>query len=423
MKLPSTTVIAAAIIGIAGFFIGRISSSDPQADAASLGSAGRTASGAAADRAESAGVRPLRSASRAEERRGSAAKLTGADALARLESIVTGENALDRNRALMAFIDQLGADDFEGAIAHFRSLGITDSRFGEYGMLLTAWAEVDPLKALDYVRTNTNGGFALNTVLATWASKDAEGAIAWANTSHTGDGPNPFMAGIIRAVAATDLNRASDLLTEMPRSRERGEALDGYLSHLLRSGPDAARDWASAQSDQALRDGSMVRLAGRLAEIDPAGTAKWLLANPGEALNGEMDNVAGTWANSDQAGALAFFKSLPKGEARSDAFRGIISSVASSDPKTAARLIDSNMAESDSGTINSFVWRSFGKEPELALNYVSRLTDANEQERTYSRTLKYWLDRDPSKAQAWIASNNLPPKVVADLQKQMQSRQ
>lgn len=427
MKQPSATVIAATvIIGTAGFFIGRISSSGPGADAGNSALASGIRDGGAsagAGDAGSAGIRSLRSSSRGDERRTSPAKLSGPEALARLEAIVRGENALDRNRALMAFIDQLGPDEFESAVAHFRSLGITDSRFGEYGLLLTAWAETNPVQALDYVRANTNGGFALNTVLATWASKDAEGAIAWAEANHSGDGANPFMPGIIRAVAATDLNRASDLLTALPRSRERGEALDGFLSHLLRSGPDAAREWASSLSDQALRDGSISRLAGRLAETDPAGTARWLLNNPGEALNDEMDNVVGSWAARDQAAALSFFKTLPQGEVRNDAFRGIISAVASSDPRAAASLIDRNMAETDSGTIRSFVWHSFRQEPELALDYVSRITDANDQERTYSRALDFWLNRDPAKAQAWIDSNNLPPKVVEQLQQRTQPPQ
>lgn len=337
--------------------------------------------------------------------------------MARLEAIMRGENALDRNRSLLAFIDQLGPEEFEGAVAHFRSLGITESRFGEYAMLLTAWAQTDPMKALDYVRANTNGGFALNTVLASWASKDPEAAIVWAETNHTGDGANPFMAGIIRAVAATDTARASELLTAMPRSRERGEALDAFLGHLVKAGPDAARQWVDSQSDQALRDGSMTRLADRLAKIDPAGTAKWLLANPGEALNSNLDNVVGTWAGTDQKAAVSFFTTLPKGEVRNDAFRGIVAAVASSDPKQAAALIDRYSADADNGAIRSFVWHSFGQDPGLALDYVGKMTDAKDQERTYERTLEFWLERDPTKAQAWMQSNNLPPKVVENLQR------
>lgn len=426
MKTSSPTLIAAVIvIGATGFFIGRISSSAPAGDGipGAVVASGRSAAlGGGSGPAD--GRRSSR-ASRTDDRRdASPARVTGPEALARLESIVRGENALDRNRALLAFIDQLDPAEFEGAVAHFRSLGITEDRFGEYAMLLTAWAQTDPMKALDYVRANTRGGFALNTVLSSWAAKDPEAAISWAQTTHTGDGANPFMAGIIRAVAATDIGRASELLTAMPRSRERGEALDGFLARLTQAGPEVARQWVDALSDPALRDGSMSRLAGKLAQTDPAGTARWLLANPGETLNSSLDNVVGSWAGTDQQAAVDFFKTLPQGEPRNDAFRGIISAVASKDPQAAATMIDRYSADAGNGAIRSFVWHAFRQEPALALDYVSRMTDAGDQERTYQRTLGYWLERDPTQAQAWIQNNNLPPKVLEGLQRdQAQQRQ
>ena len=124
-----------------------------------------------------------------------------AERLAKLESIVRGENALDRNRALLAYIDQLGPGEFEEAVAHFRSLGITESRFGEYALLLSAWAKADPLTALTYAKENTGSRFATNTILSSWASADPEAAIRWAETNHEGDEANPYLAGIIRSLA------------------------------------------------------------------------------------------------------------------------------------------------------------------------------------------------------------------------------
>ena len=89
------------------------------------------------------------------DRPGHAAAGSASERLARLEAIMRGENPLDRNRALLAFIDQLGPGDFEAAVAQFRAMGITDSRFGEYALLLSAWAKADPLAALDYAKGNT----------------------------------------------------------------------------------------------------------------------------------------------------------------------------------------------------------------------------------------------------------------------------
>jgi hypothetical protein len=419
MKLtPPTTIAAVVAIGAAGFFIGRISSS-PDAVAADSAAASQALAGRSSS-ARGAGDESTGRTSRAarsEDRRSSTPKVRGEEALARLESIVRGENALDRNRALLAFIDQLGPDEFEGAIARFRSLGITDSRFGEYGMLLTAWAQADPIKALDYVKQNTNGGFALNTVLSSWAANDPEAAITWAKTTHTGEGANPYLASIIRTVAATDTARASELLTSMPRSRERGEGLDALLPHLISQGPEAARNWIATLTDTALRDGAMTRVAEKLAQTDPLGTAAWLLANPGEALNSSLDNVVGTWASQDEKAAVAFFSTLPKGDARNDAFRGIVTSVATRDPQAAAAMLDRYSSDTDDGTIRSFIWHSFGSDPTLAVNYIGRIADAGEQERTYRRTLEFWMERDPATAQAWMQKNTLPANVQQHFQR------
>lgn len=419
MKLTPPTAIAAVVaIGTAGFFIGRISSSP---DAAAVGSTADSAGPASRTSSvrgtgDVSASRTSRTA-RPDDHRNTIPKVRGAEALARLEAIVRGENALDRNRALLAFIDQLGPDEFEGAIAHFRSLGITESRFGEYGMLLTAWAQADPIKALDYVKKNTNNGFALNTVLSSWAANDPEAAITWAKSNHSGDGANPYLASIIRTLAATDTARASELLTGMPRSRERGEGLDALLPQLLKQGPDAARAWIATLTDPALRDGAMSRVAEQLAKTDPKGTANWLIANPGEALNNSLDNVVGAWAGTDEKAAVAFFSTLPKGEVRNNALRGIVSAVASRDPQSAAAMIDRYSGDTDDGTIRSFVWHSFGSDPSLAVNYIGRIADAGEQERTYRRTLEYWLDRDPAKAQAWMQTNPLPAPVQQHFQR------
>ena len=416
MKLPSTTTttLAAAIaIGAAGFFIGRLSSPDSQTASA----------------ATDAQLSPTRSSSRASDtanqstphatrptRQDADSKAHGKDSLSRLESIIRGNNALDRNRALLTFIDQLAPADFEAAIARFRSLGLTDSRSGEYAMLLTAWSQADPLAALAYAKGNTNSGFATTTILASWAATDPEAAIRWAEANHTGTGANPYLAGIIRTLGATDPARASALLTGMPRSQERGEALDAMLPHLLTQGADATRSWISALSDDSLRNGAMMRAAGQLAQTDPKTTADWLLANPGEAATKRLDDVLGTWAATNAKAALAYFEALPKGEARSNALRGVVTAIAGDDANAAAKMIDRYAADVNDATLRSFVWHSFGSNPSLALNYIGRISNPGEQDRMYSRTLDNWIGRDPVSAQAWIQKNALPENVLQHLQ-------
>ena len=136
---------------------------------------------------------------------------------------------VERAKAFLALIQTLETDDFLNVVADFRALGITEQRMSEYGMLLHAWAKADPEGALDYAIKNTGTPFARQAIMASWSSDDPEAAIAFARDNYEGEGANPLLVGIIRGIAPSDLSRASDLLQELPYSRERGDALQSIL--------------------------------------------------------------------------------------------------------------------------------------------------------------------------------------------------
>ncbi len=407
MKLNHTTLLAAVVlVGAGGFMAGRVSS--PKAAEASARSTSGTPSSRAPGRDPAGENGTSRKSSRPER---GATTTSAKDRLARLEAIVRGENPLERNRALLAFLHQLGPGDFEEAVAHFRSLGITDSRNGEYSLLLTAWAQADPLAALSYAKEHTSGGFAQDTILTSWASNDPEAAIRWAQTNHDGDGPNPYLPGIIRGLIQSDPTRATELLASMPRSEERGRGLDFILPHLLEQGSDATRAWIALLTDDALKNGAMMRVTDKLASLDPAGTASWLLANPGEASQRRMDDVYGMWAEKDQQAALSAFTSLPAGDLRSNALRGVVGSVAAEDPQAAISLMNRYPNDVTDGVVQNFVWRTFGSDPATAATEIARMGNDGERDQMYRRTLNAWFDRDPVSAQAWIQINEIPDSV------------
>ncbi|MEX1049828.1 MAG: hypothetical protein WED15_09885 [Akkermansiaceae bacterium] len=412
MKLKTPALMAALVlIGVGGFMAGRVSSPEaspesaerPAETRASRASSSMAAGDSAASRS-SRGSRPERVRT----------AMTG-ERTVRLEAIVRSENPLDRNRALLAFLDQLAPGDFEEAVGHFRSLGMTENRMGEYSLLLTAWAQADPLTALAYAEKNTRGGFAQDTILTSWAATDPEAAIRWAQSQYEGDGANPFMPGIIRGMVETNPVRATELLTRMPRSSERGKGLDYMLPHLLQRGVDATRDWIATLTDESLKNGAMLRAAGQMAVTDPAGTAAWLRANPSEATQRRMDDVYSAWAKSDKQAALNSFSALPAGEIRSNALRGVVSSMAAENPKAAVSMMDQYPNDVNDRVVQNFIWQSFGSDPSTAAGQIARIADVGQRDRMYQRTLAAWIDRDPATAQAWIQSNALPEAVRADL--------
>jgi len=359
----------------------------------------------------------------ADRRTSKDAKVARTDAVSRMEELIRTADPLERTSAWLEFVNSIDPSEFESVVASFRALGMTESRMGEYSVLLSAWAKTNPLQALEYAQANTGNPFARNTILTTWAGYDPEGAIRWANEHHEGDGGNPWMVGVIRGIAASDPGRASQLLAAMPYSEERGEALGALLPTILSQGADAARLWAEGISDEMLKEGAIARIAEALAAKDPAGTADWLARNPGEAADRSMDNVISAWMESDQDAAIAYYKNLPAGTSRTNALRGVANSMALENPRAAADFIDANASDADDRVYQQFVWHSFGEDPALAASYVGKLSDSREQERMYQRVLEGWLRRDFQAASNWIGGNALPEAVQQRLQRRMQDLQ
>ena len=335
--------------------------------------------------------------------------------LSRLESIVRGENPYERSRALIAFLDRLAPGDFEGVVDHFRALGITDERFGEYRLILAAWAKADPLAALAYAKAKTESRFAARTILATWATEDPAGALRWAQNNHQEEGANPWLVGVIRGIAASDIDGATNLLKSMPRSVERGDALDALLPHLLAKGNESTRLWIASIDDDALRDGAVARAAEAMAKSDPASTVAWLMKNSGETLDQRLDNIFGTWAGQDEAAARTALSSLPSGEIRSDALRGVVRHFALNNPSEAIALMDQYPNEVNDSTVRSFVWHTFDNDPATALGEVSRIGDEGRRNEMYRRALGAWLRRDAAAADAWLNTNPMPESVTRSL--------
>lgn len=399
------------VVALLGFKVGRITTPSIEPDAANEKLTQRSSKGLKADDV------PTKPATRSDRSSSQAGKaLSPADRLARLESLVRGENPYERNRALLAFLDRLAPGDFESVVDHFRSLGITEERLGEYGLILAAWAKADPLAALAYAKAKTETPFAGRAILASWATEDAAAAIRWAQNNHQGEGANPWLIGVIRGIAATDIEGATDLLKSMPRSVERGEALDALLPHLLAKGNESTRSWITSIDDEALRNGAMIRTAEALAKTDPSGTVAWLMENPGEALDRRLDDVFGIWAKQDESAARDALNTIPAGEIRSDALRGVVTRLALNKPSDAIALMNQYPDEVNDRTVRNFIWHSFGNNPAAALGEVARIGDDNRRNEMYRRALGAWMRRDADAADAWLNANPLPESVTRSLQ-------
>jgi hypothetical protein len=187
----------------------------------------------------------------------------------------------------------------------------------------------------------------------------------------------------------------------------------------LAQGNDAARAWIENIKDEALRSGAMQRVADRFAATDPAGTAAWLLANPSEATQRRMDDVYRTWAGQDERAAMASLETLPSGDNRSNALRGILNSMAESDPAKAVSIMDRYPSDLNDRVVGDFVWSSYRSNPAIAVDQIARMSNNGYRDHLYRRTLGNWMERDPAAATAWINSNPVPEPVREHIQREL----
>lgn len=426
MKAKIVPISLTVIVGAISFMIGRNSGSTPstaQEVNTSPSSSLRSSSGSGQASFTSESKRSSSANSRATADSAAPSATSKGDAIARMREINEINDPLERARLWLQLVDSLAPEEFEDFVAAFRAEGIASERMGDYAMLLTAWAKVNPVEALDYASKATGNPFARQTILASWASFDPDSAINWAKSNHTGDGANPWMVGVIKGLASQDPDRATALMSEMPKSVERGEALDSLLPSIMKRGIAETRDWVDAITDPALRDGAMSRVAESTAAKDPQGTADWLVANPSEATNRRIDDALYAMASKDQSAAISYFNKLPAGDTRSNALRGIINAVAVENPQRAAALMDNHSGDLTDRTVQQFVWHSFQKDPQAAVSSIARIKNAEEQERMYSRSLDWWMRNDQQAAINWVNSNTLPANVVERLNRNLQREQ
>lgn len=328
-------------------------------------------------------------------------------ALARLE------DPISRVQGFLTLAESLSPEEFEGVVADFRALDITNSRFTEYGILLHAWGQADPQGALAYTLENTGTNFARQTVLASWASYDPNAAIAAAHANFEGDGANPLVVGVIRGLAREDLNRATGLMQDLPRSRERGEALESLLPILLADGVESALTWSDGITDESLRGATVANIARHISEEDPQRAAELALSLPDtDSQLRALDDITASWAEQDLDAAIAFTEGLDA-TLQGEAVEGVIRELASNDPVQASEWMESLAADGVNldGAIGRFVWTTNSKEPELAASWIGQMSSEKESERYYHRFLGHWQSRDADAANAWMESNELPESV------------
>jgi hypothetical protein len=347
----------------------------------------------------------------------------GSDVIAEVVELAKLTDPIARAQGMLALVENLEPGEYKDVVAAFRALGMTRERMGEYAILLTAWAKVDPVSALDYAKANTGTSFARETILASWVETQPEAAIVWAKENFDAikndRNANPWLVGIIKGMASQDLSRASQLLEELPYSEGRGEALRSVLNELIAQGPDTAKNWINGLSDEQLRDGAAARLASRLAKDDPAAALSWAGSVSEASLLRASSDIIDGWASDSPELAQAWVDSQPDA-IQAAAGHGLINALAPSEAATWLTQHEGNPAFDD--TIQSFAFNAIKREPELAASWIMKVTDTRKKEGIFHRVLSTWMREDTAGAMNYIENNEVPESVVRRAKRQLEEQ-
>ena len=321
-----------------------------------------------------------------------------------------------RAEEFLKFVKNLSPDQYLAAVDAYREDGIENEQFGEYRMLLSAWAQVDPLQALDYAKEKTGTNFARQTILSAWAKNDTEGAVAWArenfDSEAKGADANPWIIGVIEGISSIDLGRATELLEELPFSRGRGQALDAVFAEVTSGGPEKTKQWIASLGDEKLKSGAASRFAGQLAKTDPRAAAEWASSMGSEILKSSAGEIIQQWADNDLTAARDWVEGQSE-EIVASAGPALVREIVQSEDVVAASdwlaNYEGNPAFDES--VRSLVWNSMSEEPAFAADWIMRLSSEDDQRNTFHRMIGKWMSKDEAGVVDYVNNNPVPEGI------------
>jgi hypothetical protein len=321
-----------------------------------------------------------------------------------------------RAEEFLKFVKNLSPDQYLAAVDAYREDGIENEQFGEYRMLLSAWAQVDPLQALDYAKEKTGTNFARQTILSAWAKNDTEGAVAWArenfDSEAKGADANPWIIGVIEGISSIDLGRATELLEELPFSRGRGQALDAVFAEVTSGGPENTKQWIASLGDEKLKSGAASRFAGQLAKTDPRAAAEWASSMGSEILKSSAGEIIQQWADKDLTAARDWVEGQSE-EIAASAGPALVREIVQSEDFVAASdwlaNYEGNPAFDES--VRSLVWNSMSEEPAFAADWIMRLSSEDDQRNTFHRMIGKWMSKDEAGVVDYVNNNPVPEGI------------
>ena len=175
----------------------------------------------------------------------------------------------------------------ERALAEAAALGGTHERAMAETVVMARWAMRDPVAAADYLTENSASFGVLDaqqrritgTVAGAWAESDPNAAAEWALAQPV-ESRGDALSAVVRRVAASDPERATEILNRLPEGFERTELVESMVQFLAESDPDAMAAWALRLPGDSERVVATAQSVRAWSDQNPEAAAQWVSALP-----------------------------------------------------------------------------------------------------------------------------------------------
>ena len=247
----------------------------------------------------------------------------------------------DRLLKRLRFLDSLGAANSAGLQQIFRGTGTSRQ---EKRAVAQRWAETDPagllgfLKGLsrtDWDRDGEQSDAIRGILFRTWAVQDPEAALAAADALTTRPQFRNARWEIVQMLFGTDPAKAFAAAVKLPQSMNEDHTVDT----VWKKDPAAFLKAAGEAPRGALKNGEVlnatVNAFGEWLKKDSTAAAAWLKGLPLEQQRKLWGRMASQFAETNPAGAQAWFKDTPASAEREKAGAEMVKALAKKDPRAA----------------------------------------------------------------------------------------
>ncbi|MEM6912096.1 MAG: hypothetical protein AAF555_11010 [Verrucomicrobiota bacterium] len=307
------------------------------------------------------------------------------DSLAEIFSL---PSRIDRWSAMIRFFSQMDADELATLYAEQGPFNFDFDELAKRQLLLSRWAELDPLGALAAVGGEGGREAAMGkmSILKSWASSDPVAAAAYYSANQ-------------------------DALADGNRFGGRGPSnVSAIAGEWAKQDPEGALSWASSLSDDSGQRSAMEAIFGELAKTDPAAAASQAMAAlSGQNLEGAFRQIGRTWAGQDQEAALAWARSLT-GEEAASGVSSVLRGISDNDPEAALRLLaEFPAAAEDERLVGRLTDEWAEQDPQSTAEWVSDLPEGEAKATATTELVREWMRSDQTEAMSWVKEQPAGP--------------